>query len=139
MKRRFPVDEGFQRAPGDILHRDVVRAIVRAAGVDTDDVGVPEAGGVARFPPEALDSRTILGPAGVEHLQRQLAFAPEVLCPEHVGGRTRSDTLEEAVAASTSRPDSRSTLRTAHIPSPLGADQAVAMEARRCRTNQSRA
>src|ERR671937_695829 len=50
-----------QRAALEVLHRDVVRAVVLAAVVHGDHVLVLQPGGARRFAAEALDELAILG------------------------------------------------------------------------------
>ena len=55
----------LERAPLEVLHRDVVGAVPLAAVVDGDDVLVLEAGGARGLAAEALDELVVLGEAAV--------------------------------------------------------------------------
>ena len=52
-------DQLLERAPGQVLHRDVVRVVVGAAVVHGDDVRVVESRGRLRLTAEALDEARI--------------------------------------------------------------------------------
>ena len=70
-RRRAARDEQLlERAPLEVLHRDVVGALGLAAVVDRDDVRVREPGGVLRLAAEALDELLVAGVPVVEDLDR---------------------------------------------------------------------
>ena len=92
-------DQLLERAAREVLHRDVVRAVVGAAVVDADDVGVLEAGRRLGLAAEALDEVRVLGEAAVQQLQRDLAPELLVLGQEHVGHPPGAEAREHLVAA----------------------------------------
>ena len=85
VERRLLADQLLERAAREVLHRDVVGAVVGAAVVDADDVRVLQAGGGLRLAAEALDEAGVLGEPAVQQLQRDLAPELLVLGQEHVG------------------------------------------------------
>ena len=73
-RRRAVADEQLlERAPVEVLHRDVVGALGAAAVEDRDDVRVVQAGGALRLAPEPLDELLVGGMPVVEQLQRDAA------------------------------------------------------------------
>ena len=73
VERRLLGHDVLERPPAQVLHRDVVGAVVVAAVVDADHVGVLEARGGLGLAPEPLHELGVLGEAPVQHLQRHLA------------------------------------------------------------------
>ena len=69
-RRAAPDDELLERAPVEVLHRDVVRVLRLAAVVDRDDVRMVQRGGVLRLAPEPLDELGVVRVAVVEDLDR---------------------------------------------------------------------
>ncbi len=63
----------LQRAAGEVLHRDVVRAVPLPAVEDRDHVGVREARGGGGLAAEALHELLVFGEAVVQQLDRHLA------------------------------------------------------------------
>ena len=55
-----PTIELLERAPVEVLHRDVVRVLGLAAVVDRDDVRMVQRGGVLRLAPEPLDELVVV-------------------------------------------------------------------------------
>ncbi len=99
IERRLLADQLLERAPGQVLHRDVVRPVERPAVVHADDVRVLEAGGRLRLAAEPLDEARILGEPLVEQLQRDLAAELLVLGQEHVGHPAGAQPRHDLVAA----------------------------------------
>ncbi len=61
-ERPVPLDPVLQRPARDVLHGDVVGAVLGAAPiVDGDDVRVGEPGGALRLAPESLDELLVAG------------------------------------------------------------------------------
>ncbi len=85
--------------PAQVLHRDVVGAVVLAAVVDADHVRVLQAGGGRGLAAEALDELVVLGEAAVQHLERDLAAEVGVLGAVDVGHPARADPVDDPVAA----------------------------------------
>src|SRR6185295_12572976 len=98
VQRRLLLDDRLQRAPLEVLHRDVVGAVVLAAVVDGDDVLVLQAGGARRLAAEALDELAVLGEAPVEDLQRHLAPELQVLGDVDVRHAAAAQAVQDAVA-----------------------------------------
>ena len=98
LERRLVGDDLLQRAPVEVLHRDVVRAVVLAAVVDGDDVLMLEPGRARRLAAEALDELLVLGEAAVEDLQRDLAPELEVLGAVDLGHPAGAEAVVDAVA-----------------------------------------
>src|SRR6185312_9518599 len=67
----------LERAPVEVLHRDVVGALGAAAVEDRDDVRMVQAGRALRLPPEALDELVVGCVPVVEQLERDAP--PELL------------------------------------------------------------
>ena len=84
-------DELLERAPVEVLHRDVVGAVPLAAVEDADDVRVLQAGGARGLAAEALDELGVLGEAAVEQLERDLAAELRVLGAVDVGHPARAE------------------------------------------------
>ena len=91
-------DELLQRAPLDVLHDDVVGAVVLAAIEDRDDVRVGEAGCVCRLAPEALDELVVVRVPRVQDLDRDPASELLVLGEVHVGHAAAAELPRDAVA-----------------------------------------
>src|SRR5205823_6415068 len=89
----------LERPPGQVLHRDVVGALVLPAVEDAYHVGVLEPGGGARLAPEALDELLVLREAPVEHLERHVAAQVHVLRAIDVRHAPGADPAEDPVAA----------------------------------------
>jgi len=95
IERRLLADQLLERAPGQVLHRDVVGPVERPAVVHAHDVRVLESGSRLRFPAEPLDKARILGEPLVEQLQGDLATKLLILDQEDVrhpaGAQARHD------------------------------------------------
>ena len=85
VERAVLADDRLQRAPGDVLHRDVVGAVPLAAVEDADDVRVRQRGRAGGLAPEALDELLVLGEVVVQDLDRDLPAQQLVLGQVHVG------------------------------------------------------
>ena len=92
-------DQLLQRASLDVLHDDVVRAVVLAAVEDRDDVRVREPRRVRRLAPEALDELVVVRVARVQHLDRDPSAELLVLGQVHVGHAAAAELARDAVAA----------------------------------------
>jgi hypothetical protein len=99
LERRFIPDDGLERAPRDVLHRDVVGARELAAVVDRHDVLVRQACCARRLAPEALYELLIPGEPRVQELDGDLAVQAEVLGAIHACGSALAKLLAEPVAA----------------------------------------
>ena len=93
--RQAGVDQLLQRAPLQVLHRDVVGAVELAAIEDGDHVGVLQAGGRLGLAAEALDELVVLGEAACRTLSatcrcRWLSSASQTsaIPPEPMRSRT---------------------------------------------------
>ncbi len=87
-----------QRLALDVLHHDVVRALLAgrlADVVDVDDVRMVEGGGGARLPVEAVEELGI-GP-GAQHLQGHRASEPGVAGAIHLAHAARAETVDHLV------------------------------------------
>src|ERR1700759_2917863 len=71
--RRLLPDDLLERAPGEVLHRDVVDAVVVAAVIDADHVGMLEPRCRLRLTPEALNEPRVLREAPVQQLESDAA------------------------------------------------------------------
>jgi hypothetical protein len=72
--------------PGQVLHGDVVGAVLCLAAVeDGDDERAGQGGGAPCLAPEALDEVLVLGVAVLEQLERDVAVEDPVVRQEHVG------------------------------------------------------
>ena len=91
-------DQLLQRAPVEVLHRDVVGALGLAAVVDRDDVLLREARCVLGLAAEALDELLVTRVPVVEDLDRDAA--PELLVLGEVDVRhaARAELAHDAVA-----------------------------------------
>ena len=92
-------DELLERAPGQVLHRDVVGLLVGAAVIDADDVGVLQAGRGLGLAPEALDEAGVGGEAAVQQLEGHLAPELLVLGQVDVGHAAAAQARDDLVAA----------------------------------------
>ena len=98
-RRRAVADEQLlERAPVEVLHRDVVGALGAAAVEDRDDVRVVEPGGALRLAPEALDELVVGGVPVVQQLQRDAAAELLVLGEIDVGHPARAELALDHVA-----------------------------------------
>ena len=104
----------LERAPLEVLHRDVVGAVPLAAVVDRHDVLVLQAGGGGRLAAEALDELLVLGEAAVEELQRDAcarAAGPRRSrrrpCRPSRGGAGSGSARRRSVSASSARSSQR--------------------------------
>ncbi len=105
IERCLVADQLLQRPAGDVLHRDVVRAVVSTAVVDADDVRVLQAGGGLGFAPKTLHEAGVLGEAPVQQLECDLAAQLLVLGEVHVGHPTRAEARDDLVAMVNKRAD----------------------------------
>src|SRR3954453_22783171 len=92
---RLLADELLERAPGQVLHRDVVGAVPLPAVIDADDVLVREAGRARGLATEALDELLVGREAAVQELERDLASQLLVLDAEDVGHPPRAEPVED--------------------------------------------
>src|SRR2546428_520100 len=90
-------DQLLQRAPVEVLHRDVVGALRLAAVVDRNDVRVREAGRVLRLAAEALDELIVAGMAVVEDLDRDAPAEHLVLSEVNVRHTARAELAQDAI------------------------------------------
>jgi hypothetical protein len=93
------VDQLLQRAALQVLHGDVIGAVDLAAVEDGDDVGVLEARSRLGLAAEALDELAVLGEAGVQHLERDLALQVRVVGQPDIGHPAGADLAQHPVAA----------------------------------------
>ena len=98
-------DQLLERAPIEVLHRDVVGALRLAAVVDRDDVRMREAGGVLRLAAEALDELVVARVAVVQDLDRDAAAEHLVLGEVDVRHPARAELAHDAVAPVEERVD----------------------------------
>ena len=98
-ERALLLDDLLERAPLEVLHRDVRAAVGLAAVVDGDDVRVVEARGGLRLAPEALDELAVLGVALGHDLERDLAAEARVLGQVDRRHAADAQAPEHAVAA----------------------------------------
>jgi hypothetical protein len=96
---RLLADELLERAPGQVLHRDVVGAVPLPAVVDADHVLMREPGRARGLAAEALDELVVLREAAVQELERHLAPELLVLGAEDVGHPAGAEPAEDLVAA----------------------------------------
>jgi hypothetical protein len=59
-----------------------------------------EGRGMARLTPESIDELRVVGEAGAEHLDRDIAIEESVMCEVHDRHPALADHLEQPVAAS---------------------------------------
>ena len=88
----------LQRAPFEVLHRDVVRPLRVAAVEDRDDVRMVEARGALRLAAEALDELLVGGMPLVQQLQRHVPAQFLVLGEVHVGHPARAELALDHIA-----------------------------------------
>ena len=129
VERRLGGDDLLERAPREVLHRDVVGAVVLAAVEDAHDVRVLEPGRRTRLAPEALDELLVLREPAVEHLERHLAAEVGVLGAVDVRHPARADPADDAVA----RVDQRVVGDLGHPPPPSSASSTLLRDRRRHR------
>src|SRR5215207_4764350 len=98
-QRRLRGHDVLERLAREVLHRDVVRALVLPAIEDAYHVGVVEARGRLGLAAEALDELLVLGEAPVQDLDRHLAAEVAVLGAVHVRHAAGPDAPQDAVAA----------------------------------------
>ncbi len=91
-------DQLLERAPLDVLHRDVVGALGLAAVVDRDDVGMRERGGVLGLAAEALDELLVGRVLLVQDLDRDPPAELLVLGQVDVRHPARAEPPDHAVA-----------------------------------------
>ena len=111
-----PLDQVLERRAVDVLHRDEVSAVERAAVEDPDDVRVLEAGGSLCLALEALHELGVLREVVVQDLDRDLAVELGVVREPDVGHPARADLAVQAVALV----DDGAALRLSHWSSPGG-------------------
>ena len=99
VERAVLADDRLQRAPGDVLHRDVVGAVPLAAVEDADDVRVRERRRARGLALEALDELVVLGEVVVQDLDGQVPPQQLVLGEVHVGHAARAQARDDPVAA----------------------------------------
>jgi hypothetical protein len=75
----FVAHDALQRAPGHVLHRDVIGAVPLATVEYADDVLVGERRGARGLAPEALDELLVFGEVMVKHLHGDLTSEQLVL------------------------------------------------------------
>src|SRR5438128_3839833 len=91
-RRRAVLDEQLlERAPVEVLHRDVVGAFGVAAVEDRNDARVVETRRALRLPPEPLDELLVGGVPVVQELQRDAAAELLVLGEVHIRHPARSE------------------------------------------------
>ena len=88
----------LERAPVEVLHRDVVGALGATAIEDRDDVRVVQPRGALRLAPEPLDELLIRRVSVVEQLQRDAAPELLILGEVHVGHPARAELALDHVA-----------------------------------------
>ena len=98
-QRRLGGHDVLERAPREVLHRDVVGALVLAAVEDAHHVRVVEAGGRLRLAAEALHELLVLREAPVQHLDRDLPAEVAVLSAVDVRHSAGADPAQDPVAA----------------------------------------
>ena len=98
IERRLIADQLLERAARQVLHRDVVGVLERAAVVHADDVGVLQPGGGLSLAPEALDEVGVGREPAVQELQRHLAAKLLVLGEEHVGHAAGAEARDNLVS-----------------------------------------
>jgi hypothetical protein len=99
LERRFIPNDRLERAPSDVLHRDVVGALELAAVVDRHDVLVRQACGARRLASETLHELVIPGEPRMQQLDGDLAVQAEVLGATHASGPALAELLAQFVAA----------------------------------------
>ena len=104
-RRAAADDELLQRAPVEVLHRDVVRVLGLAAVVDRDDVRMVERGGVLRLAAEPLDELLVVRVAVVEDLDRDAAAELLILREVDVGHPAGAELADDLVAPVEERVD----------------------------------
>ncbi len=104
VERRLFADQLLQRPAGEVLHRDVVRVVVRTPVVHADHIRVLETGGRLSLAAEPFDKAGVLGEAAVEQLQRDLAAELLILGKEHVGHSARPEPGKDLVSVIDERP-----------------------------------
>ena len=103
-QRRLLLDHLLERAPGEVLHRDVVGAVVLAAVEHVHHVRVVERRRRRGLALEALHELAVAREAAVQHLDRDLAAEVAVLRAVHVGHAARAEPVDDAVATVDDRP-----------------------------------
>ncbi len=81
----------------DQLHRVPQQAVALVNVVDADDVGVLEARGQPRLAVEPLDHLRVARERGVEDLERDFPFQPEVADPVHPAERAAAHLAQQLV------------------------------------------
>ena len=91
-------DAVLEGAPGQVLHRDVVRPVLGLAPVeDRDDVRVGEGGGALGLALEALDELLVARVAGAHHLEGHVPVEDVVVRQVYVGHATAAQRLDQPV------------------------------------------
>ena len=85
-------------AAHDVLHDDVVGALLLAPVVDADDVGVVEGGRSLRLPAEPLDEARIIGELREQDFHRHLPVERSVPGQVYVGHSAARDAAQQFVA-----------------------------------------
>ena len=83
----------------DVLHGQVVQAVVLADLIERDDVLVEEFGGIFGYLREAFDHLGLVGQVGGQDLESDLAAEIEMACPENRPHAAGADALEKLVRA----------------------------------------
>ena len=86
-------------AAHDVLHDDVVGALLLAPVVDADDVGVVEVGGGLRLPAETLHEARVVGELREQDLDRHLPVERSVSGQVDVGHAAPRDAAQQLVTA----------------------------------------
>ena len=89
-----------ERATLDVLHHDVVHAVVRAGVEDRDDVRVPDARGGLRLAAEALHEAVVVGELRREDLHGDGPTQHRVRAEEDLGHAAAAELALDAVAPS---------------------------------------
>ena len=87
-----------ERSPVDVLHDDVVGAVLFTPVEHRHDVRVVQVGGGLCLTTEALDERRVAGEVGVEHLDRDRPVEQLVLGQVHDGHAAPPELAVELVA-----------------------------------------
>ena len=87
-----------ERLATDVLHDEIPAAVVVAAVVHRDDVGVVEQRRRLRLDAEALDELVVVGEGRAQHLDGDLPAEAHVLGEEHVGHAAAAELRGQAIA-----------------------------------------
>ena len=98
-QRPFLSDDVAQRPALDVLHDDVVRAVVRAGVVHADDVRMVQRRGRLCFAAEARDEVRVAGELDQQRLDRDRAAEHTVPAEVYLGHAARTEPVAQLVPA----------------------------------------